>query len=281
MSKQITEFFCQKDNGTFSVVAKTSKKNVCTSDILTYFPFAIHLVRKGQLPPRSFQVLVNCDTWQVARCALTSSLHSTWKNNSSRLLFSPEFPRGILSGNLGGGQCGSPVEALTLFQTKICDFPFPISVLTENCIHYFRPDPYPILIAKTFENFLKFQTIIKSHLSGEENKKKGSLLRTVPNSRSKCKYLTLFQTKMVKIDTLFRTKRLKTHTLWGRPYLYGLYEKVPPPPPRGITSHGSIKRTQLRHFFNSLNLETHKFYYVTLLNLICDGNNTAEKKRNI
>ena len=107
------------------------------------------------------------------------------------------------------GQCSPPLETLTLFQTKICDFPCPISDLTQNFIPYFRPDPYrpyPILIAKTFENFFKFPTIIKCHLSGEENKKNSSLLRTVPNSRSKCTYLTLFQTKMVKIDTLFQTK---------------------------------------------------------------------------
>ena len=43
--------------------------------------------------------------------------------------------------------CSPPLETLTLFQTKICDFPHPISDLTQNFIPYFRPDPYPILFA--------------------------------------------------------------------------------------------------------------------------------------
>jgi len=30
-------------------------------------------------------------------------------------------------------------EILTLFKTKICDFPYPISDLTQNSIPYFRP----------------------------------------------------------------------------------------------------------------------------------------------
>ena len=39
------------------------------------------------------------------------------------------------------GVCGTLPETLTLFQTKICDFPYPISDLIKNLIHYFRPDP--------------------------------------------------------------------------------------------------------------------------------------------
>ena len=31
------------------------------------------------------------------------------------------------------------LKTLTLFQTKICDFPYPISDLTQNSIPYFRP----------------------------------------------------------------------------------------------------------------------------------------------
>ena len=37
------------------------------------------------------------------------------------------------------GLCGTPSEALTLFQTKICDFPYPSSDLVKNLIAYFRP----------------------------------------------------------------------------------------------------------------------------------------------
>ena len=39
------------------------------------------------------------------------------------------------------GVCGTLPETLTLFQTKICDFPYPISDLIKNLIPYFRPDP--------------------------------------------------------------------------------------------------------------------------------------------
>ena len=45
------------------------------------------------------------------------------------------------------GECGPPLQTSTLFQTKICDFSYPISDLTQNSIPYFRPDPYPISFA--------------------------------------------------------------------------------------------------------------------------------------
>ena len=38
------------------------------------------------------------------------------------------------------GVCGMPPETLTLFQTIICDFPYPISDLIKNLIPYFRPE---------------------------------------------------------------------------------------------------------------------------------------------
>ena len=51
--------------------------------------------------------------------------------------------------NPGGGRllpeklgevCGPLAKIVILFQTKICDFPYPISDLTKNLIPYFRPD---------------------------------------------------------------------------------------------------------------------------------------------
>ena len=39
------------------------------------------------------------------------------------------------------GVCGTLPETLTLFQTKICGFPYPISYLIKNLTHYFEPDP--------------------------------------------------------------------------------------------------------------------------------------------
>ena len=38
------------------------------------------------------------------------------------------------------GVCCTLQETLTLFQTKICDFPYPISDLIKNLIPYFRPE---------------------------------------------------------------------------------------------------------------------------------------------
>ena len=44
--------------------------------------------------------------------------------------------------NSGGGTSGKMGWgcAARLFQTKICDFPYPISDLIENLIPYFRPE---------------------------------------------------------------------------------------------------------------------------------------------
>ena len=39
------------------------------------------------------------------------------------------------------GVCDTLPETLTRFQTKICDFRYPISGLIKNLIPYFRPDP--------------------------------------------------------------------------------------------------------------------------------------------
>jgi len=38
------------------------------------------------------------------------------------------------------GVCGALFETLNLFQTKLHDFPYPISDLNQNSIPYFRPD---------------------------------------------------------------------------------------------------------------------------------------------
>ena len=38
------------------------------------------------------------------------------------------------------GVCGTLPETLTLFHTKICDFPYPISDLIKNMIPNFRPE---------------------------------------------------------------------------------------------------------------------------------------------
>ena len=49
-----------------------------------------------------------------------------------------EKPRGYFQKNWVG-VCGTLSETLTLFQTKICDFPYPVSDLIKNLVPYFRP----------------------------------------------------------------------------------------------------------------------------------------------
>ena len=52
----------------------------------------------------------------------------------------PEGGRGGVSREIGWGVCGTFPEMLTLFQTKICDFPYPISDLIKDLIPYFRSE---------------------------------------------------------------------------------------------------------------------------------------------
>ena len=50
-----------------------------------------------------------------------------------------EKPRGYFQKNWVG-VCGTLPKTLTLFQTKICDFPYPFSDLIKTFIPYFRPE---------------------------------------------------------------------------------------------------------------------------------------------
>ena len=51
----------------------------------------------------------------------------------------PKIPWGYFRKNWVG-VCCTLQETLILFQTKICDFPYPISDLIKNFILYFRPE---------------------------------------------------------------------------------------------------------------------------------------------
>ena len=75
---------------------------------------------------------------------LSPSFHGLRKE---RLAQWPSFCDLNTTKNSGGyfqknwvGVCGTLPETLTLFQTKICDFPYPISDLIKNLIPYFRPE---------------------------------------------------------------------------------------------------------------------------------------------
>ena len=66
----------------------------------------------------------------------TVSARNAWDND---LPFASQNSGGYFQKNWEG-VCGTLPETLTLFQTKICDFPYPISDLIKNLIPYFRPE---------------------------------------------------------------------------------------------------------------------------------------------
>ena len=72
---------------------------------------------------------------------LSPSFHGLRKERLAQL---PPFCVLNITENSGGknwiGMCGTLPETLTLFQTKICDFLYPISDLIKNLIPYFRPE---------------------------------------------------------------------------------------------------------------------------------------------
>ena len=128
------------------------------------------------------------------------------------------------------GVCGTLPETLTLFQTKICDFPYPISDLIKNLIPYLRPEtlepgPWPERVASCYGTYT-VGVNIKREIVLSPNDKVVSSKKNIPNSRLECTNHTLFQTKMVEIDTHFRPKRLKNHT-FGKAHTYITYTVEP------------------------------------------------------
>ena len=102
----------------------------------------------------------------------------------------------------------------------------------------------------------------------EQQKKKKGFLQSISNShyiflflsysfgieaikkffhtRSSLENYTRFETKMSKIYTRFQTKTAQEPTRWGGTYLYGLYEGVPPPPPRATTCFVNLHSSSLQ-----------------------------------
>ena len=114
------------------------------------------------------------------------------------------------------GLCGTPPETLTLFQTKICDFPYPFSDLIKNLIPYFRPEALePGTWLEYVRSCYGTYTVVGVNIKREmvllpNDDEVANSSKNIPNSRWECTNHTLFQTKMVKIDTLFQTKMAKT-----------------------------------------------------------------------
>ena len=123
-----------------------------------------------------------------------------------------------------GGVCGTLPETLTLFQTKICDFPYPISDLIKNLIPYFRPEAlepgaWPERVTSCYGTYTVVGVNIKREMVLLPNDEE------VANSSKKTYPI---QDKSAQTIPYFKPKPLKKHTLWRGTYLYSLPRPLPP-----------------------------------------------------
>ena len=140
---------------------------------------------------------------------LSPSFHGLRKE---RLAQWPSFCDLNTTKNSGGyfqknwvGVCGTLPETLTLFQTKICDFPYPISDLIKNLIPYFRPEALepgarPERVTSCYGTYTVGVNIKREMVLSPHDEELAS---------SKDTNHTLFKARMVKTDILFRTKTAK------------------------------------------------------------------------
>ena len=132
----------------------------------------------------------------------------------------PKIPGGGYYQKNWEGVCGTLPKTLTLFQTKICDFPYPISDVIKNLIPYFRPEAlepsaWPERVTSCYVTYTVVGVNIKKKMVLSQNDEE------VANSSKKH---TQFKTRLHKpypisdqngqIDTLFQTKTAqKTYPL--------------------------------------------------------------------
>ena len=141
--------------------------------------------------------------------------------------YDQKFQRGYFQKNWVG-VCGTLPETLTLFQTKICDFPYPISDLIKNLIPYFRPEAlepgaWPERVTSCYGTYTVVGVNIKREMVLSPNddevansSKKHTQFKTGVHKPYPVSY------QRSKLIRYFRPKRLKNHTLWCRTYLYSL-----------------------------------------------------------
>ena len=114
------------------------------------------------------------------------------------------------------------------FQTKICDFTYPVSALIKNLIPYSdlsgqlqlkKPrslardrSVWQAIAACTWLEHNLRSTFVDGIINNDEEV---ASFKKHAQSRLKCTNHTLFQTKLAKIDTLFQTK---TATFCKKPY---------------------------------------------------------------
>ena len=127
------------------------------------------------------------------------------------------------------GMCGTLPETLTLFQTKICDFPYPISDLIKNLIPYFRPEAlepgaWPERVTSCYGTYTVVGVNIKREMVLSLNDEEvANSSKNISSSRLECTNHTLFQSKTAQ------------NIFFGAAHTYIAYirDYPPPPPPRG------------------------------------------------
>ena len=127
------------------------------------------------------------------------------------------------------GVCGTLPETLTLFQTKICDFPYPISDLIKNLIPYFRPEAlepgaWPERVTSCYGTYTVVGVNIKREMVLFPNDEEvANSSKKINPIQDECTNHTL-----VEIDTLFRTKTAKKIP-FGAAHAYIAYIRDYPP----------------------------------------------------
>ena len=100
------------------------------------------------------------------------------------------------------GVCLTLPETLTLFQKKICDFPYPISDLIKKLVPYFRPEAlepgaWPERVTSCYGTYKVGVNIKRKMVLSPNDEEVASPKKTYP----------------IHIP-YFRPKRFKNHTLW-------------------------------------------------------------------
>ena len=121
-----------------------------------------------------------------------------------------EKPRLGTSRNIGWGFAAPFLNSLPYFRPKSVIFPYSISHLIKNLMHYFRPEALaPGASPERVTSCYGTYTDIKREMVLSLNDEEVASSKKIPNSRLECTNHTSFQTKMVEIDSLFQTKKAK------------------------------------------------------------------------
>ena len=124
--------------------------------------------------------------------------------------------------------CRPVLKTLTLFQTKIYGFPYPISDLTLTRSTLFQTlwcvansatlnRVYSVRYFVTPQTMFVFCFFFAINVHGSTRYSKNGIQDQIDGM------YTLFQTKMAKSIPYFRLEMLENDTLWGGMYLYGFY----------------------------------------------------------